>query len=104
MKNLKTNIYLISLTAILFADCCSRPTSNYTVVDSVPQIFPDYKDVSIPVNIAPLNFRLTDHTKKLHVVIQGKSDLLTIKGINKIKIPIRKWRKLLKNNAMIALV
>lgn len=99
MKNLKTNIYLISLTAILFADCCSRPTTNYTVVDSVPEIFPDYKDVSIPVNIAPLNFRLTDHAKKLHVVIQGKSGLLSIKGINKINIPIRKWRKLLRNNA-----
>ena len=39
--------------------CSSTPT-NVTKVDQTPDIYPDYVGVTIPVDIAPLNFAMTD--------------------------------------------
>jgi hypothetical protein len=38
--------------------CTHHPDvpQNYSSVNSQPDIYPDYKDVVIPPNIAPLNF------------------------------------------------
>ena len=43
---------------LLLAGCSGHPSlpSNYTQVDAEPGIWPDYKDVTVPPNIAPLNF------------------------------------------------
>ena len=47
-------------------------------------IFPDYKGVTIPFNIAPLNF------------MSGDEELLRIKGKEGIvRIPLRKWQEVL---------
>ena len=47
-------------TLMLAFSACSRFSipSEYTQVDSLPKIYPDYVDVTIPVNIAPLTFML----------------------------------------------
>ena len=50
MKHL---LYLI----ILLAACTPTP-KDVQLVDALPPIYPDYCDVTIPVNIAPLNFLL----------------------------------------------
>ena len=50
----KTALYL-ALAALLTA-CNSGIPDNYRESDLLPRIYPDYTDVTIPVNIAPLTF------------------------------------------------
>lgn len=52
---------LISLS-VIFAACTSHPDvpSNAKTVNALPAIYPDYCDVTVPCNIAPLNFMLSD--------------------------------------------
>ena len=41
---------------------CSGPTvpDNYTETQRQPKIYPDYRDVTVPINIAPLTFQLDE--------------------------------------------
>jgi len=50
---------LIGSMAIWLASCTATH-ENATKIDKLPTIYPDYTDVTIPVNIAPLNFLVRD--------------------------------------------
>ena len=54
---MKKILYLV-IAAVAFASCTHHPEvpKDYTSVNSQPDIYPDYKDVVVPPNIAPLNF------------------------------------------------
>lgn len=59
-------------------------------------IFPDYKGVTIPFNIAPLNFMAEDAERVQVVFMSGDEELLRIKGKEGIvRIPLRKWQEVL---------
>lgn len=73
---------------------CSGP-ANVKIVHSLPPIYPDYTDVAIPVNVAPLNFLMRDSTEKMEVIIEGSKSSITVKGSGKIRIPLNRWKKLL---------
>lgn len=85
-------ISIISCAALLVS--CNRPT-NVTSSDSYPLIYPDYINVTIPENIAPLNFMMRDSSDRINVVIKGENGEMTIDGSRKISIPERKWKALL---------
>lgn len=55
MKHLKSLSILAAI--ILSASGCGRVISPSGTIDSHPAIFPDYLGVTVPVNIAPLNFQ-----------------------------------------------
>ena len=55
MKRLTS--YILYLTsAILLVACGPSVPTNYTQSDKLPAIYPDYAQVTIPVNMAPLSF------------------------------------------------
>ena len=54
---MKRLIPIIAMTALLTA-CGHQLPTNYNESDSFPEIYPDYTDVTIPVNIAPLTFEM----------------------------------------------
>ena len=62
MQHLST--YLLAVLAIVLAACSAHPSvpQEATSVDALPEIFPDYTEVTIPSNIAPLNFMLLDES------------------------------------------
>ncbi len=60
-----------------------------------PAIYPDYTNVTIPANIAPLNFLLRDSVDQVTVTIAGKNKTIRITGNQKVAIPLKKWKKLL---------
>ncbi len=91
--------YLIVITGAAFFISCSRPGNDLREIAIRPDIFPDYIDVVIPVNIAPLNFKITDDPEKTEVLIEGIKEKIKVRGGNKIIIPPDKWQKLLKNNS-----
>jgi len=61
---------------ILLAGCSSN---NRVSVDCYPDIFPDYIGVTVPENIAPLNFELKNGEKfKTSVRKEGNTDWITV--------------------------
>lgn len=71
--------------------------SSYTQVDAEPDIWPDYKGVTIPPNIAPLNF-LVDSVDDVVAEFQaGDTKVQKVYGgdANKVQIDEREWRKML---------
>ena len=59
--------YLIYGLAMLLCVGCGEQPSGYEEVGELPAISPNYTGVTIPVNIAPLNFYLTDSCEKAAV-------------------------------------
>ncbi len=62
------------LAALMLMASCAATHENAEQVDNYPLMFPDYTDVTIPVNIAPLNFMIRD------VRITNMETVLTING------------------------
>lgn len=91
MRNLAINIL-----AIILLTACSTKVENIIQTDIDLQIYPDYKYVTIPCNIAPINFAITDSTKIDAILISCNNDTLTIKVSNNCtKIDIDKWHNFL---------
>ncbi len=68
---------------------------NVLIDTSYPFIYPDYINVTIPQNIAPLNFMMRDSSEKMKVNIHGTKMSIKVNGSNKINIPQKQWKKLL---------
>ena len=94
---MKRSIILIVCLCILSA-CRPQISGNF---GSQPDIFPDYRDVTVPVNIAPMNFEmLSDEGLGWRVVIRGVSDSLIIRSDEGlISFRMGQWRRLLQENA-----
>ena len=54
------NILYSAMAGILLLASCAQTHENAEQVDHLPNMYPDYADVTIPVNIAPLNFEIRD--------------------------------------------
>ena len=52
----------IAVIVILLLAACSKPRvpASYTDSQREPSIFPEYRDVTVPVNIAPLTFTIEE--------------------------------------------
>lgn len=94
---MKRSIILIVCLCILSA--CRLQISGDIGVQ--PDIFPDYRDVTVPVNIAPMNFEmLSDEGLGWRVVVHGVSDSLIIRSDDGlISFRMGQWRRLLQENA-----
>lgn len=79
---------------ILVSGCQKNP-DNIIQDDVYPAIVPDYINVTIPVNIAPLNFKMKDKSDRIEVQIAGKTSNICVKSDYKIRIPEKKWKALL---------
>lgn len=101
MKLMKHLVYIV-LGFIIFAlhSCTGGPGDEISNIDKQPHIFPDYKQITIPVNIAPLNFMVEEAGDDFYIDIDGNSKG-GIKIQNKkgeVKISTGDWRKLLEAN------
>ncbi len=76
------------------------PVENYTTLDRLPRIRPDYCDAVIPPNIAPLNFLIqeegTNYYVKIYSTIAAPIEIFSHSST--ITIPHAQWRKLLDAN------
>lgn len=84
--------------AILFSGC--KEISGYKSVDRPPAINPDYSGIVLPPNIAALNFYIEEQDKKFSVKVYSEEGRpIYMKGKqNLIKIPKKKWQRLLEKN------
>jgi hypothetical protein len=66
----------------------------------LPRLFPDYVDVTLPPNIAPLNFKIQEPATSYRVEMrstQGPAIALSSRG-PAIRIPPKAWARLLRAN------
>lgn len=89
-------ILVWSLFCIGLSVSC-RPFAEETVVTDVPPLFPDYVDIAVPYNIAPLNFLLRNDPERVEVRLTGKQAEYTFIGQDgKMQFPEKEWKTLLE--------
>jgi hypothetical protein len=85
---------LIIPSLLLFLAACSpKLPAAYDNAESTPSVFPDYKDIIIPCNIAPMNFMIEEMDDAYITVLKSESTEIIIKG-KTVRIPMAKWNKL----------
>lgn len=68
---MKQIIYYLLLLLFIIQSGCNRP-SEIQKIDGMPPIYPDYTNITIPYNIAPLNFLLRNMPQSVEVSVKGK--------------------------------
>ena len=91
-------IRCICLWMILGLMACSGPVRIQKNLEVKPEIFPDYVDVTIPPNIAPLNFKLKDACVEARAILECGPEKLEIKTGKDacFVIPASGWKRLLR--------
>ena len=89
---------LLLMAVLLMAACNQRP-SNERQVGAQPRIFPDYVGVTVPADIAPLNFAMADDSvTRIDVTLQGDNGgSLHVNGTY-ADFPLEAWHELLQRN------
>lgn len=64
------NILYGAAASLILLVSCAQTHENAEQVDHYPNMYPDYADVTIPVNIAPLNFEIRDkHLTNIETIL-----------------------------------
>lgn len=100
---MKKSLYIIIYSSIiLLLAACGKPTAQvpaqFSLLEEKANIYPDYTDIVVPPNIAPLNFIVRDSLADAFVVhLRGKGkELLSSAGKNgTIQMDVAEWKELL---------
>jgi hypothetical protein len=97
---LSTVILVFIICRVLFFRVSFGIKENICRIETVPSIEPDYSDITIPFNIAPLNFAIKEPGEKFYVEISSEAGekISLFSGKPAIRIPIKQWRDLLMQN------
>jgi len=79
---------------LLFVAC--ENSNNVQVYNELPPIYPDYTDITIPCNIAPLNFIMRNQPQRIEVVLKGQFSQVRVVGTDKIQFSESRWKKFLE--------
>jgi dipeptidyl aminopeptidase/acylaminoacyl peptidase len=98
----KLYIFFALITWLLLATGCSRDISeNSVALDRKPVLEPDYTDVTIPPNIAPMNFIIKEEGSAFTLVATSDKTGNTIKinsSDGEFRFGQRSWKKLLSES------
>lgn len=88
---------------LLLCACSSHPEvpAVTTTVDTTPKIFPDYRNVTVPINIAPLNFMSADSlcTEIIARLTSAEGKSWTYGKDRKVIIDNDEWTEMLSTSA-----
>lgn len=92
---------MIYMSLLFFVCACSSDVKVVGRLDSEPEIFPDYKGVTIPCNMAPMNFEVVDGSDSDWVLrIEAGDSQHHMRADGKLfRFGRRFWRRLLDENA-----
>ena len=98
MRHQIQHIIQTFLLVVVLVGCHSRPT-DVVKVDQLPDIYPDYVGVTIPVGIAPLNFSMVDDkATTIDVTVKGSvGGMLHVNG-DYTDFDLDDWHQLVKEN------
>jgi hypothetical protein len=92
---------LFLFVIVLLNGCAPTIGDNTSKAGRKPLIGPDYTDITIPPNIAPMNFKVQEEGKYFIVVAKptsGNYDLKIRSRDGIIRFPEKSWKKLLDNS------
>ncbi len=75
---------------------CNKIPDNVAFAQNFPVMSPDYENISIPVNIAPLNFSMK--VEKISVALGSKGGSIVVRGKDKVFFPKRRFKNLLQKS------
>ncbi|MFH0758253.1 MAG: hypothetical protein V2B15_13280 [Bacteroidota bacterium] len=97
MKKKGSNIFKLFLPLLSMMIACNRVPPDPALTGQQVKIFPDYTAVTIPPNIAPMNFQIENEGQAYMAVFsnskQGRVKVKSRSG--RIVIPGKAWKKLL---------
>ena len=83
----------IVFTCVLFVACSQQLPTDFTQSDKMPHIYPDYLEVTVPVNIAPLTFEMYDPSEEMAVRYSFGDEEIICRG-DKAQPDIDDWKQL----------
>ena len=83
----------IVFTCALFVACSQQLPTDFTQSDKMPHIYPDYLEVTVPVNIAPLTFEMYDPSEEMAVRYSFGDEEIICRG-DKSQPDIDDWKQL----------
>ena len=92
---------LIAAITLLIGGCSTEHFEDTQKLDRTPSIDPDYADVTIPPNIAPMNFRIQEDGNFFRITVSGSSNkqkfsVTSADGI--VRFPEDDWKEMLGSN------
>jgi hypothetical protein len=89
-----------TLLALTLGGCLPERPQNAEETGVYPKVFPSDFGAAVPVNIAPLNFRVDDECDRVFLSVRGKNENLLEYSFdgNSVKIPVADWSKFLDEN------
>jgi len=94
--------FILLLTGVLcFTGCSPNLNDNTQQINSLPAISPDYSNITIPPNIAPMNFSVLEEGKYYKVTATSGAtgfqvNIKSADGI--IRFPEKSWKKLIQES------
>ena len=93
---LRHTFCFVTATLLLLAACTPSP-SHPQESDELPPMYPDYTDVTIPCNIAPLNFLLRGGYEAVELkAVCGDKELLVLEKGEQVCIDADDWSNFLQ--------
>jgi hypothetical protein len=94
-------LFLSVISFFVLFGCNSLRNNDVQVIDRIPDIDPDYSGVTIPPNIAPMNFVIQEEGQSFKIDVTSPADnsqvsFSSANGI--VRFSKRSWRKLLEKN------
>lgn len=90
--------YCLIWVACLLVGCAPTPKQIEDTAEPLP-LYPDYTDIAIPTNIAPLNFLLRNEADAMRVTLKGATEEMSFSFGKKAVFPLEPWKKLLEREA-----
>lgn len=93
---------LLYYTLIIFLSGCTQYHQAESMSDRLPLIYPDYTDVTFPINIAPPNFRIQEEGEAFQTELgcgEENYDILIQDDEPIVCIPESEWKVLLEKAA-----
>ena len=96
---MRKSLFTFSILLLFTFSCSKHPSlpSSYTQVDTEPSIWPDYTGVTVPPNIAPLNF-MVDSVDDVVAEFKIQESKFNYGGkANKVQIDEDEWHEMLSS-------
>ncbi|MBQ1905237.1 MAG: PD40 domain-containing protein, partial [Bacteroidales bacterium] len=91
---MKRLLFILAL-ALTLAGCVPSGYKDASQTSEALEIYPDYTGVVVPVNIAPMNFKVLNQADAYVVEITSASGTIAVKG-PVVSVPVKKWHAMLE--------
>jgi hypothetical protein len=87
----------------MLSSCSQGVPKTYEEASEQLSIYPDYQDVVVPINIAPMNFMVLNENEGVCVVVKNETgeELLVEEGDGKVIFDESGWRKIISENEQL---